>query len=228
MPAIAGRAGVPPRRPISWPPPAISGARFWSGRRISAPAPMGPPALWPEMAMETAPSASQSCRARAAACAASTCRAAPCRAQSAAAVARSCRTPVSLFAAIRQTSAPGWAASRCSNAPASISPSGMTGTVVARGAAARTASCSVAPISTGRPRPSAVTAKALASVAPEVKTMSAGRAWKAAARASRASSRMRRAARPARCTEAGLAACIAAQAASRAAGRNGSVALASR
>ena len=56
-PAISATAGVPPRRPRSWPPPPISGsANGASGASSNAPTPAGPPSLCEEIARLWAPS----------------------------------------------------------------------------------------------------------------------------------------------------------------------------
>jgi hypothetical protein len=200
--------------------------RVSPGRSSSAPAPGGPPSLWPEMARE---STSRGRGIRPAAWTASTWSRAPWAWQSAAASASGCSTPVSLLAAIRQTSA-GGPGSIAAKALRSRVPSGRTGITSAPGpAAARTAGCSVAPTRIRRPWPRPWIARALASVPPLVKTTSPARMPKLWATLSRASSSRRRAARPWPCTAEGLPpASSAASTAARASGRSGSVALASR
>ena len=55
-PAIWAVASVPERRPPSWPPPGSRGRGFFTrGPMYSAPMPLGPPILWPEMEMKSAP-----------------------------------------------------------------------------------------------------------------------------------------------------------------------------
>ena len=178
--------------------------------------------------MLSAPSAAKLVLTRPAAWTASTCSNAPCWRQSAAASETGWSVPVSLFASIRQTSAGGPISMRAS-VGRSATPSSSTGRISAPGAAARTASCSVAPTITRRAADSPAMASMLASVPPEVNTTFSVRASNRAAMAIRASSNMRRAARPAAWTEAGLPTrSSAARTATRASGRNGSVALASR
>jgi hypothetical protein len=229
-PAIAGRGGVPPRRPRSCPPPAISGTiEAISGASSKAPAPAGPPNLCDESARPCAPSSENRTSIRPAACTASTCSKAPWRRHSEAASTIGCTVPVSLFASIRHTSAGGWSASNAARADRSATPFRSTGRMLAAAVTERTASCSVAQAINRRPMPSAWIASASASVPPDVNTRFAGSAPNRVASDSRASSRIRRAARPAPCTDDGFpVTAMAASMAARASGRSGSVALASR
>ena len=137
---------------------------------------------------------------RPAACTASTCSSAPCVRHSAAASAIGWIVPVSLLASIRQTRAGGPDPSQCRKTSRSATPWRSTGSTAApeaarssrssgasdtdcRAAAARTASCSVAPTMMRRPRPRACIARASASVPPEVNTTSWSRAPNRAASA---------------------------------------------
>ena len=57
-PASWAVASVPERRADSWPPPASRGRGLRTrGPMYSAPTPLGPPILWPEMVMKSAPRA---------------------------------------------------------------------------------------------------------------------------------------------------------------------------
>ena len=105
--AIAATFSVPARLPRSCPPPLISGSAKCSAssRLISAPAPFAPPNLWALSVIRSAPSALMSSGMRPAACTASTCSSPPCRCTIAAASATGWMTPVSLFAAMSETSA---------------------------------------------------------------------------------------------------------------------------
>ena len=115
-----------------------------------------------------------------------------------------------------------------SRAARSSTPSPSTGTMSASGTARCTLSCSMDEISTRR-RPAPASAMLLASVPPEVKITSAGRAPTRAATWRRALSTRPRALRPTPCTADGLPPVAnAATMASNASGRSGLVALWSR
>ena len=226
-PAIAGTGGVPPRRPRSCPPPRDQRRR---SRRRSAPAAARPPPSARPACARTAPgcrapSAARSTGMRPAACTASTCSSAPWRRHSAAASAIGCSVPVSLLASIRQTSVRRAAVAR----PSSNS-------CPARRGRRRRGDRPAAPPHPGppraprrarwrrrssrRPAPSAWIASALASVAPEVNTRSAGRPPKRAASEARGRLPRHGAPRGRRaCTEDGLpVSSSAASTAARAAG----------
>ena len=219
-PTASGVGSGPERSPRSWPPPENSGASRSRGRRRtrSAPMPLGPYILWPLIDTRSRPWPPASSGIEPAACAASVCRVAPAAWTRPAIAGRSCSTPVSLCAAITLTSSVGACASAASSVSSASSPSAPTGRTTTSKPSARSAralsstqGCSVATVtirrrdaspserSAWRARP--LIARLLASVAPEVKTISRGSAPSRAATCPRASSTASAARRPPACAE---------------------------
>ena len=204
-PAIPIKFSVPARRPISCPPPRICGATSKPRRSTKAPIPFGPPSLWALTKPIWQPSQLNAMGSLPKACV---------RSETAIPSGRSCTIPVSEFAS-------------CSaDRPGSGTATPPAASTARSGAhQARTASCSTSAQTNPRP----AQAKPAASVAPEVKMMSAPSAPKAAAIWPRAFSRKAFAARPSACTEDGFpTTSIAAIIAARASGRKGAVAFQSR
>ena len=164
----APRRSPPSRRRRTRRSPAAPGCRRAARapgrrRRSAAPARPSPPA---PAAARPPPAARRACATTApatarrwrrhrprcgpAACTASTCSQAPAARHSDAASAIGWIVPVSLLASIRHSSA-GASASNARSAARSATPSRSTGSTAAPGAAARTASCSVAPTISRRP-----------------------------------------------------------------------------
>ena len=216
-PTIPGTLRVPLRMPSSCPPPRIAGTsrRLASLVATRAPHPFGPYILWALIVTMSTPSAPASNGTRPAACVASQCRIEPWACTISAASFTGCNTPVSLFAAITDTTSiplPHLDISD-SSAPRSSVPSPRTGTMLHSEQlmysssidrpASRTDLCSVAPASMCMETPSPLPgysprmARLLASVAPDVKTTSGLFIPTRPATCPRASSTACRASRPA-------------------------------
>ena len=201
-PTMAGTFCVPLRRSRSWPPPRRTGASGTPDRTTRAPAPFGPPNLWPVRLTSPAPRQASVRSIQATACTASVWSTASgaASASSAATDSRSLTTPVSLLASITDTSPiPSTEERTSARAPRSIRPPSSVETTMppASATGASTAGCSTA-LHTGRQpveRTTPSTARLSASVPPLVKTTSPGCAPTRAATRSRASSMARRAER---------------------------------
>ena len=121
---MPGRFSVPPRRPRSWGLPRNSGSNGVPARTISAPAPLGPPSLWPEITRKSAPRSSRRIGILPAAWTASHTTRIPRAAAAAAIAASGWITPVSLLASITATTVV--SAGSAATAAGSTSPSRPT------------------------------------------------------------------------------------------------------
>ena len=202
-PAIPARFSRPALRARSWSAPGRSGSRRTPRRTSNAPIPVGPPNLCAVTDMRSMPDSSNAMGTRPIACAASTCSSTPRARHSAATVATGCTVPTSWLAHCRCTTAVSGPIAAIT-ASGSTRPPRSTPTTVAgpRSAQARTAECSTALTTvwaadgSGPRRTAPWAAMAIASVAPEQKTTSRGRAPRARATRSRACSTPCRATRP--------------------------------
>ena len=222
MPTIPATSWVPLRRPRSWPPPKTSGSiRTGRPRRRTHrhPTPLGPWNLCAEKLARSAPRASTSTGIRPRAWDASTWRSPP-RARTIAAIGRtSWTTPISLLAKSTETRnvSSSHAASIVAGSILPAKPGRDCGTTGSRStekprrarwsSVSSTAGCSVASVSILPGRPSRNPcrdaapwrARLIASVAPEVNTISRGSAPTAAAIRAREASTASRASRPMAC-----------------------------
>ena len=183
---------------------------------IRAPAPPGPQILWPLTDTRSAPSASMSKGMRPAICVASQWNSAPAARTRSAISPTGLSTPVSLLAAITDTSTTSSAIRSCTASGSTMPPrvTSITSSLASpRSASQRavraTEACSTADTSIRRlPSGAASTAprkaRLLASVAPEVNTTPPGRPPTSAATCSRASSTAAACLRPNRCTDEAL------------------------
>jgi len=106
-PATRNRLSVPARRPRSCRPPRTRPGSRRPSRSTSAPTPLGPPTLWAARVAASTPHSPRGTGMRPRACAASVCSSAsagPCSRARAASSATGWTTPVSLLAAISETS----------------------------------------------------------------------------------------------------------------------------
>ena len=238
-PTIAATFSVPARSCRSWGPPVSSERRRTPRRTQSAPTPPGPPSLCAESERRSTPSALTSSGSRPAACTASVWRRMPRPRSAAATSATGATAPTSPLARPSVTRRVAGAMAAITSR-AATRPSASTGTMVSgrpSAASARavssTEACSTALVTSPAPGPAAASAprsaRLFASVAPLVKTISAGTPPTRLATSARAVSSPARARAPSRCALEGLAGGPRkSSSAAWTSGRSGAVALWSR